>query len=47
MKWVRQAHSGGAKKCVQNLFNKNLKEGDHLEDICIDGKVILIIRCGM
>jgi hypothetical protein len=36
------ADGGGSEKCIQNFFNKNLKERDHLENVGADRKVILI-----
>jgi len=31
---------GGEEKCIQD-FVGNLKEGGHLEDQCVDGRIIL------
>jgi hypothetical protein len=32
---------GGDEKCIQNILSKNLKGRDYMEDLSIDGKIIL------
>jgi hypothetical protein len=32
---------GGEERCVQGSVGGNLKEGDHLEDTGVDGRIIL------
>jgi len=32
---------GGEESCIQGFVGKNLKEGDHMEDPGIDGRIIL------
>jgi len=32
---------GGEEKSEQGLFIGNLRERDHLEDVCVDGGIIL------
>jgi hypothetical protein len=32
---------GGKQRCIQGFSGKNLKEGDHLKDSGVDGRIIL------
>jgi hypothetical protein len=32
---------GGQERCIQNFGRGNLREGDHLKDPGVDGKIIL------
>jgi len=34
---------GGEKRCIQGFWWENLRERDHWEDPCVDGRIIL--RC--
>jgi len=34
-------HYGGEERCIQGFGKGNLRERDHLEDTCVDGRIIL------
>jgi hypothetical protein len=36
---------GGEERCIQGFSGGNLKEGDHLEDPGVDGRIILKWTC--
>jgi hypothetical protein len=36
---------GGEERCIQGFSGGNLREGDHLEDPGVDGKIILKWTC--
>jgi hypothetical protein len=34
-------HVLGEERCIQGIWCRNLRERDHLEDLGVDGKIIL------
>jgi hypothetical protein len=32
---------GGGERCIQDFGGETLREGDHLEDLGVDGRIIL------
>jgi hypothetical protein len=36
---------GGEERCIQGFSGGNLREGDHLEDPGVDGRIILKWTC--
>jgi len=42
MRWAgNAARMGGEERCIQDFGGGNLGERDHLEDIGVDGRIIL------
>jgi hypothetical protein len=47
MGWVGQMARMGERRCVQGFGGENLREREYLEDITIDGRIILKWKHGM